>query len=137
MTNLSRPVKFDVHTLVTGPFRGVGVVDKNTGSKLKGEVEWCYVRTGESYPFAAQYEEWQLRRAPWRRWLFRRNPDGTYQIGNNNLWAWIGTMILYGLFIYGVHGYAGPWFTAVRIIFPAFAVLYIFFTGRQYIGKSK
>ena len=41
---MSRPYKFEVHTLVTGPFSGVGVVDKNTGAASKGELEKCWVR---------------------------------------------------------------------------------------------
>lgn len=136
---MSRPYKFEVHTLVTGPFRGVGVVDGNRGAASKGEKEECMVRRrlGDDRVVVEPFDENELTRASFWRWLFRRNPDGSYQIGNNNLWLWIAAMIIYGSFIWGVRGEVGPWFTAVRIIFPTFAVLYIFFTGRQYLGLTR
>jgi hypothetical protein len=134
---MSRPYKFEIHTRVTGPFPGVGVVDSNRGAASHGEQELCMVRTRASHPKAVGYDENYLKRVSIWRFLLHRNPDGTFQIGNNPLLHWIITMLMYGAFVYGVHGEQGAWQTAVRIIFPAFAVLYLVYTCRQYVGKSK
>lgn len=139
MTNLSRIPKFDVHTLVTGPFHGVGVVDNNTGSVLKGEHEVCIVRVRRAGQMErVGFDENDLRRVSFWRFLFHRNPDGSYQIGNNPLWLFILLCIgcTYGLLValrgeYQWDGWVG------RILLIGLVPAWIWFTGRQYIGKSR
>ncbi len=138
--NKSRKPLYPTHTRVTGPFRGVGVVDSNEGSAVYGQKEVCNVRRRISVGKGVviwPYHESELSRISVWRFFFHRAPEGDFQIGNNSLWPWLITMILYSLFIWGIRGEEGPWFTATRIIFPTFAALYLLYTARQYFGKSK
>jgi hypothetical protein len=135
MTNQSRIPKFDVHTVVTGPFRGVGVVDRNTGSKLKGEHECCWVRTREHNNVALSFDENDLTRASFWRWLFHRNPDGSFQIGNNPLWAFVLCCLAVPLTWYYTD--TDPYSWTLRVVLTATPVLWLIFTGRQYLGLTR
>lgn len=137
MTNLSRIPKFDVHTVVTGPFRGVGVVDHNTGSKLKGENEWCWVRTREHNNVAWNFDENDLRRASFARWLFHRNPDGSFRVGNNPLWAFVLCCLAVPATWYFLRGEPDPYSWTLRVVLTATPVLWLIFTGRQYLGLTR
>ena len=138
MTNLSRIPKFDVHTVVTGPFRGVGVVDRNEGSVLKGEDEVCWIRRREhGEQIQSGFHESKLRRASFLRWLFRRNPDGSFQVGNNPLWAFVLTMLVFAALFMGVRGEPGPWAATIRALCIGTPIAWIIFTGRQYLGITR
>lgn len=138
MTNLSRIPKYGVHTVVTGPFIGVGVVDKNTGDVRMNELEQCHVRIRvDGEVEIRKYHQNLLARVSFLRWLFHRNPDGSYQVGNNSLWLFIGAMLIFvGLFI-GVIGEPGPYAAAIRVLCIGTPILWLIFTGRQYLGMSR
>ena len=138
MTNQSRIPKFDVHTVVTGPFRGVGVVDRNEGSVLKGEDEVCWIRRREhGKVIQAGYHESKLRRASFLRWLFHRNPDGSFQVGNNPLWAFVLCCLAVPATWYFLRGDPDPYSWTLRVVLTATPILWLIFTGRQYLGLTR
>ena len=136
---MSRPYKFEVHTLVTGPFKGVGVVDRNTGAESKGEEEFCFVRrrtgiTGSSW-ISWPYHEDELTRASFWRFLFWRNPDGTLQVGYNPLWAFVLCCLAVPLTWYYTD--TDPYSWTLRVVLTATPILWLVFTGRQYLGLTR
>lgn len=138
MTNQSRIPKFDVHTVVTGPFRGVGVVDKNTGSALKNEPEVCWVRTRTADGMKVLgFPERDLTRASFARWLFHRNPDGSFQVGNNPLWAFVLCCLAVPATWYFLRGEPDPYSWTLRVVLTATPILWLIFTGRQYLGLTR
>lgn len=78
---LDRPVLYDVHCIVRGPFDGNGIVDKNIRAASKGEQEICFVKTRTgTWP----YHEKQLRKATVREVMFFQHPTTkALRIGNN------------------------------------------------------
>lgn len=138
MTNLSRIPKFDVHTVVTGPFHGVGVVDNNTGSVLKGEMEVCIVRIRRAGQMErVGFHESELTRVSFWRFLFWRNPDGSYQIGNNPLWAFVLCCLAVPATWYFLRGEPDPYSWTLRVALTATPILWLVFTGRQYLGLTR
>jgi hypothetical protein len=138
MTNLSRIPKFDVHTVVTGPFRGVGVVDRNTGAESKGEDEWCHVRIRvDGNVEVHKFNEGNLHRASFWRFLFWRNPDGTLQVGYNPLWAFLLCCLAVPATWYFLRGEPDPYSWTLRAVLTATPILWLIFTGRQYLGLTR
>lgn len=139
MTNLSRIPKFDVHTVVTGPFYGVGVVDKNTGSVLKGEEEICWLRTRPQCGghTLVDCHENELTRVSFWRFLFWRNPDGTLQVGYNPLWAFVLCCLAVPATWYFLRGEPDPYSWTLRVVLTAAPILWLVFTGRQYLGLTR
>lgn len=138
---MSRPYKFEVHTLVTGPFRGVGVVDRNSGAASKGEEERCFVRrrtsiSGSSW-ISWPYHESELTRVSFWRFLFWRNPDGTFQVGYNPLWAFVVACAFFGIIYTGLKGEFGVYAWVLRVLCIGTPIAWLIFTGRQYLGLTR
>ena len=135
---MSRPYKFEVHTLVTGPFDGVGVVDRNSGAASKGELEQCHVRIRvDEQVEVRKYHENLLTRVSFLRFLFHRNPDGSFQVGNNPLWAFVLCCLAVPATWYFLRGEPDPYSWTLRVVLTVTPVLWLVFTGRQYLGLTR
>lgn len=132
---MSRKYRFEVHTRVTGPFHGVGVVDRNSGAKEKGEIEKCWVRTRATHPASAWYDEKELERISVWRFLLHENPDGSYQVGNTPLWAFVLSCIAAVLAWIYAENDIYSW--VLKIALSSAVPLWIMFSCLQYSGKQR
>lgn len=78
-----------------------------------------------------------FRKLTFWEFLFHQNPDGTLQVGRNPLWAFLAAVAIGGLLIYGVAKYGGQGGWVAVMILPLILTAYLYFTYRQYIGRSK
>ena len=129
---MSRPYKYEVHTLVTGPFKGVGVVDRNTGAESKGEEEFCMVRIrshGETVIMG--YHESVLRRITRLHYFGYVHPDrGTLHVGKTPGLEWWGQFVVSLFVAWAAFGWVRDgdyaWDVAARWILCGIAAFRIF-----------
>lgn len=113
-------------------------MDRNEGSVLKGEDEVCWIRRRDhGKVIQAGYHESKLRRASFLRWLFHRNPDGSFQVGNNPLWAFLFACCAFGYMLWTLRGEVGVYPTIGRVLCIGTIPAWLWFTGRQYLGLSR